>query len=97
MNDLLDDPRPNMSDSWQWEKLFRLTCTLHNKQTGYELLRRLWTVRSAGALIRNKDGVNRLEPILPPAGEWGKAEFEEMKKRYLSPYRTEIQYLLSKL
>lgn len=97
---LADDPRPEVEqDTMVWRRLLRLI-----PQMEWELVKKeriqlmLWTIRSAGTMLRpSRDGL-RFEPLIDPDGYWeSQAMFDEIKRSMMAPYATEIRDLLWKL
>ncbi|MHA6481088.1 hypothetical protein ACX1C1_04090 [Paenibacillus sp. strain BS8-2] len=94
---LLDDPLPSSAfDSHRWRRLFRLI-PLHikDRKKSYMLLARMWTIRSAGAVLRRDlDGI-RLTPLIDPEGDWPDMVFyEEIRKKHLTPFAAELKHLI---
>ncbi|KIL35198.1 hypothetical protein SD71_16015 [Cohnella kolymensis] len=95
---IFEDPRPELPDSPLWKKLLRTIPTLKNKETAELLQRRLWTLRSVGTFLKAYSGGLRFVPIIGPTGAFDyDVEFDEMKRKYLAPYATEIAELLRKV
>ena len=95
---LFSDPRPELPDTKHWKKLLRLIPLLKNRETAELLQRRLWTLRSAGTLLKPYSGGLRFVPMIGQTGAFDNdVEFEEMKRKYLAPYATEIAELLRKV
>lgn len=100
MDDLFSDPRPEIiQDSGIWTKLLRLIPKVIEPEDKADLLiKRLWTARSIGTLIRPSDKGLKLVPLLDERGAWGEqAVFDEIAGKYLKEYATEINLLLRKV
>lgn len=74
------DPRPQSPDNAVWESIL--------SRASPPLFRKLWTARSAGAVI--EDG--KIKPGLLTQEEW-----DEVVKPHLAPYANEIKFLLNRL
>ncbi|MDQ6418697.1 hypothetical protein RB620_04520 [Paenibacillus sp. LHD-117] len=94
---LLEDPLPDSKfDSHRWRRLFRLIVVhIKDHQKSYTLLSRMWTLRSAGMVMRRDlDGI-KLTPLLEPEGAWPDMEFyESIREQYLTPYARELKLLI---
>lgn len=97
---LAEDPKPEVEqDSLIWRRLLRLI-----PQMEWDLVKKeriqlmLWTIRSAGTMLRPSTDGYRFEPILDPDGFWlDQAMFDEFKKQMMGPYAAEIRELLWRL
>lgn len=94
---LLEDPLPDTKfDSHRWCRLFRLI-PLHikDRSKSYTLLTRMWTLRSAGMVMRRDLEGIRLTPLLEPEGAWPDMEFyDSIRKQYLEPFSQELKQLI---
>lgn len=100
VSELFSDPRPDLAvDTALWTRLLRLVPQLDAPiSTRYELQRRLWTIRSAGTLLRPSTSGLRFVPLIDPDGAWiNQSEFDDMKKKHLSPHALHIRTLLNQL
>jgi hypothetical protein len=78
--------------------LLREIPLLEDNAKAYEIQTLLWVVRSAGVILSGTTGTWRFVPIIGPTGVYDSdAEFDEVKKKYFTPYQTEISYLLKKI
>lgn len=95
---LLDDPLPSSAfDSHRWRRLFRLIPVhIKDPQKSYTLLTRMWTIRSAGAVLRRDLEGIRLVPLIDPDGAWPNMEFydQEIRAKYLAPFAAELKHLI---
>jgi hypothetical protein len=100
MDYIYSDPRPEIiQDSNLWKKLLRLIPTLEDKDIAGILQKRLWTLRSAGTMLKpTSDGGLKFVPIIRQGSDWENEDFfKEMAKKHLKPYAKEINYLLGKV
>jgi hypothetical protein len=93
---MMSDPRPEIvQDTNLWNKLFRLIDNMNDRDKAMKLSARLWTVRSAGTLLRPSTDGLKFVPLLDDRGAWeDQAFFDEIKKKYLAPYKDDIEHLL---
>jgi hypothetical protein len=97
---LFTDPRPDFTqDSVTWNRLLELIPSLDDKHIAQLLQKRLWTLRSAGVMLKpnGSGGLKFVAAIGNRCDFASEAEFEEIKKKYLSPYANEISELLRKV
>lgn len=95
---LLEDPLPSSGfDSHRWRRLFRLIpLHIRDRKKAYTLLTRMWTIRSAGAVLRRDLEGIRLVPLIDPDGSWPDKEFydQEIRDKYLTPFAAELKHLI---
>lgn len=95
--DLLTDPLPEQKfDSHRWNKLFRLIIQhVKDRELACMLLKRMWSIRSIGTVMRRDMHGLKLVPLLDPEGGWPDMDFwESIRSEYLVPYSPEIKHLI---
>jgi hypothetical protein len=98
MNDLVKDPRPELSDTLFWRVLFVNTFELERAQETYALHVLLWQMRAMGMMVNRTHQDIKLVPLIHPDGEWESVEwFNEMRDKFLRPRAAEIKELLARV
>ncbi|WP_391574518.1 hypothetical protein [Cohnella sp.] len=98
MEYLLNDPRPDLPDTQKWQLLLRLIPLIEDKARACQLHKLLWSFRCYGTILKyNASGLYfwiSMDERCPYDNE---AEFEIDKKKYFTPYREEISWLIRKV
>jgi hypothetical protein len=100
MQYLFEDPKPNLQDTKLWTYLLRNISRVFRDDIpkAYTLQTLLWSLRNAGTMLRWTHNGFKFIPLTGTHFCWDSAEeFEEIKKKYLGPFSTEIITLLNEL
>ncbi len=92
---IFPDPRSDLKDSTLWPVLFELA-----HEIDPELYGRLHGMRCCGTLMEKGKKNLVLRPLIDPEGNSGwidRAEYEEVRDKWLRPYQKEIVSLLKRL